>query len=89
MKTTVEIQNLKCGGCVNTIINRLENLTNISDVLVDNDTDSVSFDFNDQPDLDEAVALLAKLGYPVSGTPNSLSKQAKSFVSCAIGRMNN
>ena len=89
MKTTVEIQNLKCGGCANTITSRLENLNNIKDVEVDNDTDTVTFEFQDQPDLDEAVALLSKLGYPVTGTPNSLSKKAKSFVSCAIGRMSN
>ena len=89
MKTTVEIQNLKCGGCANTITTRLESLSNITEVIVDNEIDTVSFKFKDQPDLDEAVALLSKLGYPVSGAPNSLSKKAKSYVSCAIGRMNN
>ena len=39
-------------------------------------------------DLQEATTLLSKLGYPIVGENNPLTKKAKSFVSCAVGRMN-
>lgn len=89
MKTTLEIQNLKCGGCGHTISTKLAELDHIKDIIVKSEEDTVSFEFRDQTNLDEAVSLLSKLGYPVSGAPNSLSKKAKSYVSCAIGRLNN
>lgn len=89
MKTTLEIQNLKCGGCANTITTRLSALENIDNVIVDNENDSVSFEHKDELSLKEATNLLSKLGYPVVGENNPLTKKAKSFVSCAVGRMNN
>lgn len=89
MNTTLEIQNLKCGGCANTIITRLSALNNITDVTVNNENDTVSFTYEAESNLQEATALLSKLGYPVAGESNPLTKKAKSFVSCAVGRMNN
>lgn len=89
MKTTVEIQNLKCGGCAHTISTKLAELDHIEDILVNPDENTVSFSYEEQNNLDRAVELLSKLGYPVTGAPNSYSKKAKSYVSCAIGRLNN
>ena len=89
MKTTLEIQNLKCGGCANTIITRLSALENIENVLVNNDNDTVTFNYKEDDNLSEAINLLSKLGYPIVGENNPLTKKAKSFVSCAVGRMNN
>ena len=89
MKTTLEIQNLKCGGCANTIITRLSALENIENVLVNNDNDTVTFNYKEDNNLSEAINLLSKLGYPIVGENNPLTKKAKSFVSCAVGRMNN
>ena len=43
MKNTIQIQNLKCGGCANTIITQLSKLDNVSDVKVNNDTNEVDF----------------------------------------------
>ncbi|WP_417860148.1 heavy-metal-associated domain-containing protein [Winogradskyella sediminis] len=43
MRNTVKIQNLKCGGCANTIVTQLSKLDGISEVSVNNDTDEVSF----------------------------------------------
>ena len=88
MTTTLEIQNLKCGGCANTIVTRLENLEGISDISVNNEEDTVSFDYIQGNNLEEAKTLLSKLGYPIVGQNNPLTKKAKSFVSCAVGRMN-
>ena len=87
MDTSLTIQNLKCGGCANTIITRLSNIDGIDTVTVNNETDSVSFNYNNENTLNKAVELLSKLGYPVEGEQNPLSKKAKSYVSCAVGRM--
>ena len=86
-QTTLHIQNLKCGGCAHTITTRLSELKGISEVNVDNDTDAVSFNYNSENELTKAVNLLSSLGYPVEGEANPLTKKAKSFVSCAVGRM--
>lgn len=88
MKTTLEIQNLKCGGCAHTINTKLNDLENISDVEVDNKNCSVTFSYTTESTLSEAKTLLAKLGYPEVGDQNAITTKAKSFVSCAIGRMN-
>lgn len=89
MKTTVEIQNLKCGGCANTITTKLSALENIKNVTVNNENNTVSFEYNKDTHLKKATDLLSKLGYPIVGENNPLTKKAKSLVSCAVGRMNN
>lgn len=88
MKTTLEIQNLKCGGCANTIVTKLSELENISAVTVNNSNYTVTFSYTNEEQLKTAKNLLTKLGYPEVGEKNALTTKAKSFVSCAIGRMN-
>ena len=88
MKTTLEIQNLKCGGCAHTIINKLNELERIADIEVNNDNNSVTFNYTTEQDLERVNNLLSKLGYPIVGDSNTLTKKAKSFVSCAVGRIN-
>lgn len=88
MTTTLEIQNLKCGGCANTIITKLSELEYISNVNVNNDDYTVTFDYSNNEQLKTAKNLLTKLGYPEAGEKNALTTKAKSFVSCAVGRIN-
>ena len=88
MKRTIKIQNLKCGGCANTIITRLSALKGVTNVSVCNDTKRVSF-VSEEKYLQKVYELLAKLGYPIVGESNPLTKKAKSYLSCAIGRLNN
>ncbi|WP_426429617.1 heavy-metal-associated domain-containing protein [Winogradskyella sp. HB-48] len=85
--TTVQVQNLKCGGCANTISTQLSKLEGISNVMVNNDTYEVSFDHSSDQEFEVAKTKLSDLGYPMIGEANSLPKKAKSFVSCAVGRM--
>lgn len=85
--TTLNIQNLKCHGCANTIVTQLSKLNGISDVNVDNETDAVSFNYSSNTELELATKKLSDLGYPINGEANSLPKKAKSFVSCAVGRI--
>ncbi len=87
MEATIEIQNLKCGGCANTITTQLSKLDGISEVTVNNDKNLVSFNFNSNEDLEVVKVRLSDLGYPIVGEQNSLPKKAKSFVSCAVGRI--
>ncbi|MCF7568499.1 heavy-metal-associated domain-containing protein [Sabulilitoribacter arenilitoris] len=87
MKTTLQIQNLKCVGCANTIINRLSELNCLTEINVDNIYDSVSFNYETTENLKEVKTLLAKLGYPIAGEKNALTTKVKSFVSCAVGRL--
>jgi len=87
LSKTIQIQNLKCGGCANTIVIQLSKLDGISEVVVDNDTDEVSFNFNSEVNLELVKKKLSDLGYPAIGETNSIQKKAKSFVSCAVGRI--
>ncbi|MFP4486617.1 MAG: heavy-metal-associated domain-containing protein [Campylobacterales bacterium] len=88
MKKSFEVQNLKCGGCSNTITKKLAAL--YSGVEVDVDTKQVAVEFDDGKE-DEVKATLKELGYPVVGEQmgwlESTGAKAKSFVSCAVGRM--
>ncbi|TWO32606.1 heavy-metal-associated domain-containing protein [Seonamhaeicola sediminis] len=88
MKTTLEIQNLKCGGCANTISTKLSELEFVDNVEINNNDNTVTFSYENEETLNIVKSLLAKLGYPEVGDKNALSTKAKSFVSCAIGRMN-
>lgn len=89
MTTILEIQNLKCGGCANTISTKLAKLDAITDININNANNTVSFNYTSKEDLLAVKDTLAKLGYPVIGDKNALTSKAKSFVSCAIGRLNN
>lgn len=82
-----KIQNLKCGGCANTIVTHLSKINNVYDVCVNNETDEVFLNLEDDTLLEVVTKKLSDLGYPLVGTSNSLPKKAKSFVSCAIGRL--
>lgn len=87
MKTIVHIQNLKCGGCVNTISKRLNTLDDVSEVTVEVEDNSVTFEYTETHTLDVVKRALAEIGYPEDGDANTLTTKAKSFVSCAFGKI--
>jgi len=87
MRVLVHIQNLKCSGCKNTIINRLSEVKNISDVDVDYEADTVAFDYHTNHDFETAKHVLSRIGYPIVGTENKLKTKVQSYISCAIGRV--
>lgn len=87
MRTTVHIQNLKCSGCENTIINRLSEVKNISEVEVNQDDETVSFDYHTYHDFVRAKHVLSAIGCPIVGADNKLKTKAQSYISCAIGRI--
>ena len=87
MKTTLTIQNLKCEGCTSTIAKKLSALHGIHYVRVNLDRSEVTFDYDGELNLLDAKETLKIIGYPEIGTENSWSTRAKSYMSCAIGKM--
>lgn len=89
MKTSLEIQNLKCGGCANTITKKVSVLEDVSELEINNDNNTVAFQHENEGTINKVQELLNSIGYPVVGDKNAITTKAKSFVSCAIGRINN
>jgi len=84
----IEIENLKCGGCVSTITESLGAISGISNIEVDEITDTVSF--TGAQELRVMVAEeLKNLGYPERGTVSGIDqvyRLAQSYVSCMRGK---
>jgi len=85
----IEIENLNCGGCEKSILKGLASIEGVSDVTVDQEMKSVSFR-GDKSIRNVVVKKLQSMGYPEKGSLSGLDAglaNAKSFVSCAIGRV--
>lgn len=87
METSIIVQNLKCGGCASTITSKLTTIEGISNLQVDVEENKVSFNYLNDTDISKMKAKLIQLGYPSVDDPNSLTSKAKSFVSCATGKL--
>lgn len=85
MKHTIEVQNIKCGGCAKSIINKLSSQNNVQQVEVDIEHQSVIVS-GENIDIEAMEAQLRSMGYPKIGEGNLLTT-ATSYVSCMIGRM--
>ncbi len=81
---TIEVENIKCGGCMNSIKTALQKIESVSDVEINKETDTIIV----HAETKRVVLLetLSKLGYPEKGH-NTMLHKGKSFVSCAIGKM--
>ncbi len=89
MSFTIQVENIKCGGCANTIRKRLSELAGVQGVEVVVEAGQVTVE-GDEALRPAVVEMLAKSGYPESGSVHgmaSMKAKATSFVSCAIGRM--
>jgi len=85
--TTIQIENLKCGGCANTIKKGILSIDGITTIDINIETSEVTFNSEEVAVVEASREKLAKMGYPEVGTSNSTLQKAKSFVSCAVGRM--
>ena len=89
MNTSIKVANLKCNGCVTTIKNSLTKFNEVNSVVIDIENSLINIEFTgDDNNIEKYKKKLLKLGYPEQDSNNMISV-AKSFVSCAIGRMNN
>ncbi|WP_165733923.1 heavy-metal-associated domain-containing protein [Polaribacter sp. 20A6] len=86
MKSQIQIENLKCGGCAATIKKGLLALDGVTEIEIDIEKSIVSI-ASEKENLEEIKLKLSKLGYPEVGDANTIVHKAKSFVSCAVGRM--
>lgn len=85
--TTLEILNLKCGGCANSIKKGILTIEGVDEVSVDLETSKVTVNTVDEQLVLKVKEKLSSMGYPEVGDSNTVLHKAKSFVSCATGRM--
>ncbi|MCK5536393.1 MAG: heavy-metal-associated domain-containing protein [Bacteroidales bacterium] len=86
-KVTIKVENLKCGGCASSVKKSLHKINEVKNVEVNVETSEVEISFDNEYDQIEVYkAKLKKLGYPEFGN-NSTASITKSYVSCAIGKM--
>ena len=84
MEQQFEVENIKCGGCMNSIKTALLKLDGVTEVTIDKEIDTVTV--IGAMNREDVVNKLNDLGYPEKGN-NTLIRKAKSYVNCAIGRM--
>ena len=91
MIQTFQVINVKCGGCAATLKEKLFEKFGEVEVNLEKEPREITLDIKEE----EIAALgeaLKKLGYPFitekMGFVDGTSAKAKSFVSCAIGKMN-
>ena len=89
MNTSIKIANLKCNGCSTTIKNSLTKFNEVNFVEIDMEESLINIEFTgDDTNIEKYKKKLSKLGYPEQDSNNMISV-AKSYVSCAIGRISN
>jgi len=89
MSLSIHVENIKCGGCANSIKKGLMDEAGVSMVEINVESGMVSID-GENLDRDAIAAHLLKMGYPESGSVEGIkaaTAKAKSFVSCAIGKV--
>lgn len=87
MKTRIIVQNLKCGGCAKTIINRLKDENDVEDAVVLLEENTVQVQHEQQETPLRLKDILRQLGYPSVEDENGFMAKARSVVSCASGRL--
>jgi copper chaperone CopZ len=90
VKQTFQVENVKCGGCANTLKTKLKEQFGAIEVDLEVYPRTITLDIEDEK-VGELGNALKKLGYPYSGEKlgffDGTSAKAKSFVSCAVGKM--
>lgn len=92
MKTIINVENIKCCGCSNSIDIGLSKIEGVGSVSIDVEKGEITIEHNENVNIESIKEKLLSMGYPEVGTTKGFTKikaNAKSFVSCAIGRINN
>jgi copper chaperone CopZ len=85
--TTINILNLKCNGCANTIKKGVLSLEGITEVEVTLENSEIKINKVSKTIFETVKVKLSKMGYPEVGDANTMLHKAKSFVSCASGKI--
>ena len=90
MQKSFEVLNVKCSGCASTLKSRLAEGFGEIEVNLEVQPRRITLDMENK-DVDKLAKALRELGYPLAEEEmsfiDSTSAKAKSFVSCAIGKM--
>ena len=90
MKKIFKVENVKCGGCANTLKTKLEGEFGIIEVNLELMPREITLDIEEENEQKLRKALKS-LGYPMSdeklGMFETTTTKAKSFVSCAVGKI--
>ena len=91
MRQSFEVINVKCGGCANTLKSSLKEAFGEVEVDLEVEPRVITLDIEEE-NIPQLRAKLKKLGYPMSDEDltkfENVSTTAKSYVSCAIGKIN-
>ncbi len=91
MIQVLEVDNVRCSGCANTITKALQEL-GCKEINIDLSCEprKVTIDVSDEAQLAQVKGILRQLGYPITTEENSTfsstALKAKSFISCAVGK---
>lgn len=83
---SIEVENIKCSGCANSIRKAVSTFEGVESVEVNIENEIITVTGN--ADIDTIKNKLKQMGYPEKGK-NSLKSKAVSYISCAIGRLDN
>jgi copper chaperone len=90
IRTRLILENIKCGGCAKTITSSMSDL-GFTNCVVSTEECFVEFDNpSKESEISKAVSKLKELGYPLVDTEEGLKSillKARSYVSCAIGKI--
>jgi len=89
MDIIIVVENIKCGGCANSIRSGLLKIAGVISVEVDIDGECVLI-AADRDVRSKAIERLKSMGYPEKGSVEGLQAigaKARSFLSCAVGRL--
>ena len=90
MKQTFEVLNVKCGGCASTLKKSLLENFGVVEVNLEVEPRQITLDVEENK-MQALREKLISLGYPMRdedlGTIQKITTTAKSFVSCAVGKM--
>jgi copper chaperone CopZ len=86
MTETLNVANIKCGGCAHSITSKLTEITGVNDVAVDYDKGTVSLTYANETSRELVINKLKSMGYPEATVENGLLMQAKSYANCMVGK---
>ena len=90
MKKVLQVENVKCGGCANTLKKALYNDFGEVEVNLETMPREIIIEIEDSK-METLKLKLRSIGYPLSddelSTLQNVGAKAKSFVSCAVGKL--
>lgn len=84
-----DVENIQCGGCENSIRKGLSSIAGVSEVQIDREQQRITL-WAHEAERSAIADKLRSMGYPEQGSVSGIQSglaQAKSVVSCVIGKV--